>query len=156
MRSTMRSRGCSRRRTVSCICAWRLALGRISHTRNTGRSRSRRGSTGSRGNESITRRPFARSRTEAVAVQIGADAERITRRLAAIDHVRPVVDRVAVERALGEHFCRLGIDPLPVRWVNDAETGYLACYEIARDAESAAWSAAWSAAGSAARSAAES
>jgi hypothetical protein len=92
-----------------------------------------------------------------VTVQIGVDAERIIQRLAAVDHCRRLmVDRLAVERALVEHFRRLGIEPLPVRWVNDAEVGYLTCFQIAREAGRAAWSAAWNAAESAAWSAARS
>lgn len=65
----------------------------------------------------------------------------------------PAVDRPAVERAITLHLERLGLAPLPVRWVLDAEDGLKAVF---REAESAAESAAWSAALSAARSAAES
>jgi hypothetical protein len=88
---------------------------------------------------------------------IAPAAQRILNRLAAIDRVRPVVDRVAVEAAVRQHFDRLGIEPLPVRWVEDAGLGYAVVYEKARSAaESAAWSAARSAADSAAWSAARS
>src|SRR5688572_23238867 len=90
----------------------------------------------------------------------GDDAQALIDRLAAVDRARPVYDRDRVEAALAEHMRRLGLEPLPVRWVSDAKAGYLRVYRIARAAWSAAWSAAesaaWSAAWSAARSAAES
>src|SRR5437867_2257886 len=84
-----------------------------------------------------------------MAVDIGPEARSIIQRLAAIDHVNPVVDRAAVEKALSSHLAMLGLGPMPVRWVEDLEKGYSA-------AESAAESAAWSAAGSAAWSASRS
>ena len=80
-------------------------------------------------------------------VDIGSRAKRIVNRLSNVDVLFPVLNRKTVEKAFVEHFDRLGVEPLPVRWVEDAEKGYSA-------ARSAAWSAAESAAGSAARSAA--
>jgi hypothetical protein len=106
-----------------------------------------------------------------------ADAQAIIDRLAAVDRTRPVIDQARVEVALRDHLNRLGLAPIPVRWVTDAEMGYRLVYDkesaaenAARNAaeraarraawsaalsaawratESAAWSAAWSAAESA-------
>src|SRR5438093_1491739 len=102
-------------------------------------------------------------------MDFGPEANAIIARLAAIDRERPVTDRARAEAALREHFVRLGAEPLPIRWADDAERGYLDVWSAAESAAgSAAWSAArsaalsaaqsaaWSAAGSAARSAAES
>ena len=85
----------------------------------------------------------------------------LIRRLAVVDYARPTLDRDRAAAALAEHFTQLGVAPLPVRWVVDAEAGYAHVMRAARSAawsaaESAAWSAARSAAWSAAESAAES
>ena len=77
---------------------------------------------------------------------ISPDAQRIVDRLAAVDVANPVIDRQRAENALREHFERLGLEPLPVRWCTDAEIGVRAAWSAA---ESAAWSAARSAAESA-------
>ena len=71
-------------------------------------------------------------------VDIGSRAKRIVNRLSNVDVLFPVLNRKTVEKAFVEHFDRLGVEPLPVRWVEDAEKGYSA-------ARSAAWSAAESA-----------
>ena len=78
---------------------------------------------------------------------ISPDAQRIVDRLAAVDVANPVIDRQRAENALREHFERLGLEPLPVRWCTDAEIGVRAAWSAA---ESAAWSAARSAGKSAA------
>ena len=78
---------------------------------------------------------------------ISAEAQAIIDRLAAVDRETPVLDRSRAEAAVAGHFEALALEPLPVRWVTDGETGY-------RAAESAARSAAWSAAESAAQNAA--
>ncbi len=92
-----------------------------------------------------------------MSVSISRDAQRMIDRLEAVDHARPAIDTLAVEAAIREHFVRLGIEPLPVRWLDDAEQGISAAWSAAGSAaRSAARSAAWSAARSAAESAAES
>src|SRR5450759_4713753 len=87
--------------------------------------------------------------------EIGAQAREIITRLAAIDRERPHLDRVAAETAIREHFHALGITPLPVQWVDDAEQGYLAAWSaawpVAREAAEAAASEEWWAAEAALR-----
>src|SRR3990167_583310 len=130
--------------------------------RSTRRSTCRPECTASSTSASTRRRRSGAWRTDGLAaVDIGREAQQIIERLAAIERWRPIVDRSRVETALAEHFRRLGLEPMPVCWVEDAAGGYLAAWSAAWSAaESAAWSAAesaaWSAARSAARSAAES
>jgi hypothetical protein len=93
-------------------------------------------------------------------VEIGTEARSIVERLERVSRGEFRVDPLAAEQALAQHFRALGLEPLPVRWVTDAEAAYLAVFDKARGAaeaaRSAAESAAWSAARSAARSAAPS
>jgi len=51
--------------------------------------------------------------------------EDIARRLPDIDYVCPVVDELAAACALREHLRVLGLEAPEVRWVGDAEAGYL-------------------------------
>src|SRR5438132_1185103 len=71
--------------------------------------------------------------------RIGRQASEIIARLAAIDCENPVLDRGRAEAALAQHLRALGLDPLPVRWAEDAEGG---CSAAGSAAESAAESAA--------------
>jgi hypothetical protein len=90
-----------------------------------------------------------------MATPISADAARIIDRLQAAADGPWCLDRARAEAALAEHFRALGLNPLPVVWVTDAEVAYLRVFRAAESAAgSAAESAAWSAARSAARSAA--
>jgi hypothetical protein len=45
--------------------------------------------------------------------------ERLARRLAQVELRRPIVDRRRAERAVAAHLAALGIDPKPVRWIED-------------------------------------
>ena len=50
---------------------------------------------------------------------IGADAQRIIDRLAAIDRANPALNVRLAEEALAEHFAMLGMPCPPIRWVRD-------------------------------------
>lgn len=67
--------------------------------------------------------------------QIGREAGRVIARLAAIDRARPTLDRERVETALTRHFVEVGMPPLPLRWVRDAEEGFLAAAGAAKSTD---------------------
>jgi hypothetical protein len=54
-----------------------------------------------------------------------ATGERLIQRLASVDRERPRIDRARGERAFRSHFAAIGFAALSVRWVRDAEDGYL-------------------------------
>ena len=82
--------------------------------------------------------------------------QEIINALAAIPKHEYRCDKATVAACFAEHFRLLGMKPLPIRWVDDAQAGYEYVTKIASAAWSAAESAAWSAARSAAWSAARS
>ena len=73
----------------------------------------------------------------------GTQADDIIRRLSTIDHTSPVIDKPRVELAIKEHFQRLGIPPVPVRWVDDAVGGFSAAWSAARSAARSAATKRW-------------
>ena len=89
--------------------------------------------------------------------QFSAKTQEIIDALTRIPKYEHRCDKTVIAQCFSEHFAALGMTPLPIRWVADANEGYLYVTKLARSAaESAARSAAESIARSAARSAAES
>ncbi len=71
----------------------------------------------------------------AAASDVLPEAKPLFIRLAAIDRAHPLLDKVRVERALAEHFHRLDLPPLPVRWMPDVLEACRHMWQAAYDAE---------------------
>src|ERR1700730_16094385 len=54
-----------------------------------------------------------------------SETERHLRRLPEIDYAHPVIERDRAASGLIEHMRLLGLEPVRVRWLPDAEEGYL-------------------------------
>jgi len=61
---------------------------------------------------------------------VSSQGRSIISRLAAIDWEHPKLDPDRAEAALGEHFQRLGLASLPVRWIEPTERGFSAARSV--------------------------